>query len=339
MSRSEPTGVPATDDLSRISHRYLTFAAREAEGVSPLYVEIATGIARSEPILRFLATFPTAKQQPNLLLAAVRYLRGTAADSVEFERWVVEDADSLRDIMLSRRTQTNEPARCATLLPVLSALPQPLALLEVGAAAGLCLLPDRYGYDYGRRTLLPDLPADSTAPVVPCSANDATPLPARLPQIAWRAGVDLNPLSVSRPDDVKWLESLVWPGQEGRIERLRQAVGVARRAPPAVERGDLLIDLERMAAAAPTDATLVVFHTAVLAYLDVAGRQKFVDSLQAIDAVWVSNESQWVFPHIDRKLPVEVPHGRFILSVNGEPVAFTGPHGQAVEWIEPPENP
>ena len=50
--------------------------------------------------------------------------------------------------MLERRTQTNEPARCALMLPLLAALPQPLALLEVGASAGLCLLPDRYGYDY-----------------------------------------------------------------------------------------------------------------------------------------------------------------------------------------------
>jgi hypothetical protein len=48
--------------------------------------------------------------------------------------------------MLARRTQTNEPARCATLLPALASLRQPLAVLEVGASAGLCLLPDRYGY-------------------------------------------------------------------------------------------------------------------------------------------------------------------------------------------------
>ena len=35
------------------------------------------------------------------------------------------------------------------LLPVLAALPQPLALLDVGASAGLCLYPDRYTYRYG----------------------------------------------------------------------------------------------------------------------------------------------------------------------------------------------
>ena len=50
--------------------------------------------------------------------------------------------------MLTRRTQTNEPARCATLLPALAQLPEPLALIEVGASAGLTLLFDRYSYEY-----------------------------------------------------------------------------------------------------------------------------------------------------------------------------------------------
>ena len=49
--------------------------------------------------------------------------------------------------MKTRRTQTNEVGRCAAILP---ALPRGrLALLEVGASAGLCLLMDEFFYDYG----------------------------------------------------------------------------------------------------------------------------------------------------------------------------------------------
>jgi hypothetical protein len=55
---------------------------------------------------------------------------------------------------MKRRTQTNEPARCATLLPLLALLPQPLALLEIGASAGLCLLPDLYSYKYTDSTFI-----------------------------------------------------------------------------------------------------------------------------------------------------------------------------------------
>ena len=66
---------------------------------------------------------------------------------------LAERRDEVEALMLARRTQTNEAARCALLLPLLAALPQPLALLEVGASAGLCLLPDRYGYDYAGHRL------------------------------------------------------------------------------------------------------------------------------------------------------------------------------------------
>ena len=93
-------------------------------------------------------TVPTEKRQPNLLFASVCHLSGRATDWPHFRQTLLANANAVRSIMLTHSTQTNEPARCATLLPVLAQLPQPLALIEVGASAGLCLLPDLYGYDY-----------------------------------------------------------------------------------------------------------------------------------------------------------------------------------------------
>src|SRR6266571_1473740 len=87
------------------------------------------------------------------------------------------------------RPQTNEPARCATLLPALAQLPPPLALIEVGASAGLTLLVDRYSYDYAGHRIAGQ---DSLAPTLRCSPRGPVPLPARLPEIAWRAGLDLD---------------------------------------------------------------------------------------------------------------------------------------------------
>ena len=53
----------------------------------------------------------------------------------------------LAAVMRSHHTQTNEVGRCAVILPALPAAP--IALIEVGASAGLCLLFDKYQYDYG----------------------------------------------------------------------------------------------------------------------------------------------------------------------------------------------
>ena len=138
--------------------------------------------------------------------------------------------------MLTRRVQTNEPARCAVLLPVLSQLPQPLALIEVGASAGLTLLFDQYNYDYAGHRVAG---SDPHAPTLYCQPRGPVPLPSRVPAIAWRAGLDLNPLRVTDDADVRWLSCLVWPGESDRAARLAAAIAVARRDPPAVHRGDL----------------------------------------------------------------------------------------------------
>jgi hypothetical protein len=96
-----------------------------------------------ELLLRMLNQLPEPKRQPNLLFAATQYLGGLVEPPADFRDWALRH---WADLATTMRTQTNEPARCATLLPVLAGLPQPLALLEVGASAGLCLYPDEYQY-------------------------------------------------------------------------------------------------------------------------------------------------------------------------------------------------
>jgi len=216
-------------ESERISRAYLRFAEVEARGRSPLYETLARGVAADPEIIAFLAALPKEKRQPNLLLAAVRHCCGTPGSWDEFRCAAIDNADAVREIMLARSTQTNEPARCATLLPVLARLPQPLALIEVGASAGLCLLPDFYGYDYGGQLLYPH-GAARQHPVFPCAVDAKTPIPAAMPQIAWRAGLDLNPLDVSDPEQAAWLRTLVWPEQTDRLARLCAAMKSQRRA-------------------------------------------------------------------------------------------------------------
>jgi uncharacterized protein DUF2332 len=278
------------DELVRLADWYTWFATSEATGRSPLYAELAAGVAEDRELLESLVQLPGEKRQPNLLFAAVRHVSGLPRSPADLHERYFAHQPQITEQILMRRTQTNEPARCATLLPLLAQLPQPLALLEVGASAGLCLLVDRYRYDYGRQQLAPS-DGDSSSPELVCRANERTPLPDRLPEVVWRAGLDLNPVDVSNPDAVSWLEALVWPGEGRRLEVLHQALELARRDPPRVIGGDLRYDLEGLAAQAPADATLVVFHTAVLAYVsDVSERDAFGESVSSVGARWISNE-------------------------------------------------
>jgi len=318
-----------------IAEQYRRFARNEAHGQSPIYEALAEHVARSDKLLAFLASLPADRQQPNLLFAAVRHVVGLPPNVRALDEAVERDAGAIAAVMRSRKTQTNEPARCAVLLPAFARLPQPLAILEVGASAGLCLLPDRYGYDYGRHSIAPPEETRAIAPIFRCDANDLTPLPIALPQIEWRAGIDLNPLSVASAMDMEWLETLVWPEQSARRERLRAAIEISRQGPPRVFRGDLLKDLETAIRSAPPARTLVVFHTAVLGYVSgQAERDAFARTAQALGAAWISNEAPHVYPKIAAKVTGPVRRDCFLLAVNGEPVAWTGPHGQSIDWFD-----
>jgi hypothetical protein len=321
------------DSMAGTAERYREFA-REAHGRSAAYEALAEAVAGDRAVLGFLAALPVVKRQPNLLFAAARYLLGGPADIGTLRGLVGRDAAGLSRVMLARRTQTNEPARCATLLPALAGLPGPeglagpLALIEVGASAGLTLLFDRYSYDFGGRVIRG---SDPEAPMLRCAVHGPVPVPAGVPDIAWRAGLDLNPLDVTSEDDMHWLSCLLWPGEGDREERLAGAVAAARRDPPAVFRGDLNTDLPALAARAPAGATLVVYHTAVLGYVAAEDRARFADTVRGLGAVWLSNEGPGVVPGATVPAREGAP---FVLILDGRtPLAYTDPHGTWVHWL------
>ncbi|WP_109508600.1 DUF2332 domain-containing protein [Nocardioides speluncae] len=315
-----------------IVSQYADFATYSA-GYSDCFAQWCAGVAGDAEVQAWIATLPPLKQQPNIVFAAARWHGVPAPAPYDALRdALLADDGTIRATILERRTQTNEVGRLANLAPVFAMIDGPVALLEVGASAGLCLYPDRYSYDW---TPLGGLAGPPDSPTLPCQVDGPMPVPAGLPKVAWRGGIDLNPLDVHDEDAMAWLTTLVFPEQEWRRERLRVAVEVARAEPPAIRKGNLLDELPRLLEEIRGYGTPLVFHTAVIAYLEPEDRRRFHAMMTAHVADgschWVSNESPLVLPEL--RPPGESMHPRFVLALDGRPLAWTEGHGGAMTWL------
>ncbi|TQM33597.1 DUF2332 domain-containing protein [Nocardia bhagyanarayanae] len=168
-----------------------------------------------------------------------------------------------------------------------------------------------------------------------CRTMSDPPVPDRLPAVIGRVGVDLNPLDVGDAEHMRWLECLIWPEQQERLDRLHRAAAIARADPPELIGGDLNDTIEELVRAAPGNAQVVVFGSAVLAYLDADERARFVETMRELGCTWIANEGCGVVP-VGRGLlpkPCSETRDRFVLTEDGVPVAYSGPHGQSLEWF------
>src|SRR5262249_54111297 len=130
--------------------------------------------------------------------------------------------------MTTRRVQTNDTSRAVSWLwPAslagCSGKRRALALMDIGAGAGLNLIADR---------LPPAWTNSATGQPIPCATD--------LDTVA-RIGFDVRPLSVERDDDVRWMRACIWPGETERLARFEASVQALRAAakspaPPMLER-------------------------------------------------------------------------------------------------------
>ena len=262
------------------------------------------------------------------MFAVTRMLGAPERAFTEWQDWLVEHADAVVAECENRLLQTNEPLRCAALLPALSAIEGPVALLELGASAGLCLYPDAYSYRYqGGGGWDPQSGASS---VLLRSRWSGPEFPLRCPAVVWRAGIDLAPLDAADPEDRCFLTALVWPGEAGRVERIEAAMDLVRADPPTLLRGDVSAPgvLHELAEAAPSEATLVVTTPGVLPYLSRHQREEVLATIADLDAVWLSIDPA----SLHHRWPGQ-PDDGFVLVRDRTLLALVGALGEFVEWL------
>ena len=317
---------------------YRTFGENEARGQSPIFEEWALAIAVDAEILSLIDGLPLQKRQPNLVFATARLLGAPVGGYGDFRAWLLEHWPAVATETQQRMTQTNDPRRCAAIVLALGLIAEridgPIALLELGASAGLCLYPDRYSYRYGEGEWLHPATGPSTVRIE-TEVESLVPVPPSIPEIVWRAGVDLRPLDVLDDDDVRWLETLVWPEQAERLGLIRAAVEIVRHDPPLLVRGNAIDKLDVLVASAPHQATLVVITSAMLVYLPYQERMQLVAALRDSGAHGISLDAVGVRPLVDARHPNPLPR-RFTLSLDGVPLADVGPHGEFIDWLVHP---
>lgn len=317
-----------------VAERYARFALQEAPGRSALYADWARGVARDARMQRLLGRIPETRRQPPLVFAVTRMLGAPPAPYETWREFVHAHAEEVVAECSRRRVQTNEPLRLAPLLPVLSEIPGPIALLEIGASAGLCLYPDRYAYRFvaADGTVRATLdPASGPAAVVLESEVRGELPPLRMPQIVWRAGIDLDPLDAGEARDRAWLQGLVWPGETGREERIAAALDIAAADPPHLIRGDAADHVAELAATAPADATLVITTPGVLAHIPRQPRNALIELLRTLPGRWITIDAPGLHdawqPPVD---PATWPG--FVVALDGEVRAAADPLGRWWEW-------
>jgi hypothetical protein len=231
--------------------------------------------------------------------------------------------------------QTNEPARSAMLLggflTIAAAARLPLAILEVGASAGLNLMFDRYRYDFGGWRW----GADDASPTISASWEGLRPPDGPL-MVAERRGCDRHPLDVRDGEARRRLRSYVWADQKERLERLDAAIATALSSgPPAVDRADAADWLQARLEKPRPGRVRVVVHSVVWQYLAADTRARIADAIARGGAAAEAGAPPVAWLRLEPE-PEEVRPGlRLTLWPGGQErlLGIGDYHGRRMSWI------
>jgi hypothetical protein len=176
--------------------------------------------------------------------------------------------------------QTNEIRRSAIIAFGLAHVAKrtglPLALLELGASAGLNLMPDQLSIQLGERHF-----GDATAPLALDPDWSGPQPPAQSFSVAERAGCDIAPIDLADPHAMLRLQAYVWADQRDRMARLATARAMATRLGIAVEAADAVEWATRKLEHSQPGRCRVVFHTIAMQYMTDHARRELSGVISA----------------------------------------------------------
>ena len=365
-SRSGLDAPRANERVAHFRDVFHRFARVEAPDLaSPMYAELAHGVSLDRQLLELAAQKRRRQPAPNMLFAAVQYLLLSGGEygkhplaahypivsGVErpmepafpaFRDFCLSHRDDIFELIRERRTQTNVVRRCTCLLPAFSTVQResglPLALVDIGASAGLNLNVDRYRYRYlrgGREEATWGRPDASVELEAELRGGGAMPQLADQLDVWFRGGIDLNPIDLSNEAELRWLRALIWPEHVERHRRLTDAAAELARSPIDLRCGDAVELLPEMIADTPTNAALTVYSTVAIYQIPAAGRERILQILTETSVerpVWLVT-LELLLEDIDNTQAPTLAITRFVGGERRrELLAKASPHGWWIEW-------
>ncbi len=215
----------------------------------------------------------------------------------DYRAFCLDHRDRLRELCAEHRYQMNEVARCAQLLPALEPASRDgreIVLIDIGTGAGLALQLDRYRYLFhgpGIRLHTVGNPDATVVIETELRGGVAAPLPATMPRIVDRIGIDIEPLDLRDRAVRNWLAACI-PQEIGAVTRFHAAVEVAIAHPARRVRGDVCLTVSEVLSQAQSDALVCLIDTYVHVFFAAAQLRRFRSIVEEFgsrrDLDWVS---------------------------------------------------
>jgi hypothetical protein len=276
-----------------VRDRFVDAISRFRQMGSTFYGILSEGCVADEEILALADEAAPGQPATHLLFGAVQFLlfeqpdvplaryypsiaevsRDASGAYPAFRAFCLEHRTRIAELLRTRTVQTTVVRRAAYLLPamahVANRVGEAFSIVEVGSSAGLLTLFDHYRYDFGDGIMVgPDGP-----PVAGFNYLGTKPVPAWMPGIKDRVGIDLNPVDPRDEIEARWIDAVLPADLTEDRRQLRASLAYCAQTPLRVVAGDALKVLPDVLAS--LSDPICVFHSHCLYQWPEAAKDAF----------------------------------------------------------------
>jgi hypothetical protein len=232
---------------------------------------------------------------------------------------------------LRQAPQTNETRRAFALMPAFHAAAEigPLHMWEVGASAGLNLHWEKFAYNapgwsWGEGPLKLDTEWRGPAPTLRQNLV-----------VASRAGCDVNPLDIRKPDQLLRLRSYIWADQRDRLARFDGAVSIALADYTPIAAMDAGEWLDAQVANGLREGVTILFHSIAWQYFPKATVARAEAAISRV-AAQADETHRFAWARFELADPSVGRHDVDLVMWPGgerQVLAKADPHVRWVEWL------